>query len=215
MNILFVFAHPDDEAFGPAGTIRKLSDDGHRVWVLSLCKGNRPGADVEHSRKEAFMAVCKILGATPIICDSDDVHLDFHTAVADIVSNMSSIQPDVVYTHNISDLHRDHRTTAEAVMVACRPTEGNPVKTLYFCEIPASTDWTFGQIEPAFVPTTFVDIGKYMMVKQQVMQWYSTELHADARSAYSMEIMSQNRGRTVGIKYAEAFKLVFDICKQS
>ena len=33
-NILFVFAHPDDEAYGPAGTIAKLSKDNNYVAKL-------------------------------------------------------------------------------------------------------------------------------------------------------------------------------------
>jgi len=47
MKILFIFAHPDDEAYGPAGTISKLAKDGNDVVVVSLCNGRRPGMEVK------------------------------------------------------------------------------------------------------------------------------------------------------------------------
>ena len=36
MNILFVVAHPDDEALGAGATIHKLVQEGHKVAVATL-----------------------------------------------------------------------------------------------------------------------------------------------------------------------------------
>jgi len=84
MNIVFIFAHPDDEAFGPAGTIAKLSEE-HTVSVVSLCKGNRPGAEqVAQARIDAFKKSCNLLGATPYIFGSSDLHLEYHQAMRDV-----------------------------------------------------------------------------------------------------------------------------------
>lgn len=212
MNILFVFAHPDDESFGPAGTIRKLANESHNISILAMCKGNRPGSEhVSLTRQEAFNAVCKVLGATPIIKDCDDTKIDFHQATAIISEAINELKADVVYTHNISDLHRDHRTVAEAAMVVCRPKPESTVKKLLMCEIPASTEWSFNQIEPTFVPNVFVDVTEHMLTKEQVMNWYKTEIYEfpDARSIESMKVIASYRGKQTGVEYAEAFKLVF------
>ncbi len=212
MKVMFIFAHPDDEAFGPAGTIAKHVKLGDDVTVVALCKGNRPGNEtVAIGRQDSFAEVCKILGAKSILLDSSDGFLEYQKAVADVSEVVADIQPDTVYTHNISDIHIDHRTVSEATMVACRPKLGSSVKSLIMCEIPASTEWSFGQIEPAFVPNLFVDVTDYINMKEQAMTWYTTDTYEypDARSFCSMKAIAANRGKQVGVKYAEAFKIVF------
>jgi LmbE family N-acetylglucosaminyl deacetylase len=211
MKILFVLSHPDDESFGPAGTIAKLSKD-NLVRVISLCKGNRPGAvNVDTIRQDTFIRVCNELGVESCIFNSSDLYLDYHQALLDIENTIKQFNPDVVYTHNISDIHRDHRTTAEAVMAACRPKPTSAVKELYFCEIPASTEWTFGQIDPVFIPNTYVDVTDYIELKKHVIGLYGTEIYEwpDARSVESVEVLAKYRGRQIGARYAEAFRLVF------
>jgi len=39
VNILYVFPHPDDESFGPAGVIDAQVKEGHQVYLLTLTKG--------------------------------------------------------------------------------------------------------------------------------------------------------------------------------
>ena len=39
MRILYVFAHPDDESFGPARAISKQRRQGHEVYLLTLTRG--------------------------------------------------------------------------------------------------------------------------------------------------------------------------------
>src|SRR2546430_11867478 len=38
--VLFVYAHPDDESFGIAGTAMKLKDEGHTTGLLTLTRGD-------------------------------------------------------------------------------------------------------------------------------------------------------------------------------
>ena len=39
MRILYVFAHPDDESFGPARVMSKQRRQGHEVYLLTLTRG--------------------------------------------------------------------------------------------------------------------------------------------------------------------------------
>jgi len=39
MKIMYIFPHPDDESFGPAGAIDQQINEGHEVILLTLTKG--------------------------------------------------------------------------------------------------------------------------------------------------------------------------------
>lgn len=214
MNILFIFAHPDDEAFGPAGTIYQLSKT-HNVTVASICQGNKPGFEnVSISREKAFKNSCKLLGANGILGSGSDVRLGHSLASKEIEKLFCLHKPNIVYTHNISDLHKDHRLVAECVLVASRPKLSSTVKALYMCEMPSSTDWSFGQLEPQFKPNYYRKMqDKDMELKKKVMSLYNTETYPypDPRSLKSMEILAMYRGKQVGVRVAEAFSQIFQL----
>jgi LmbE family N-acetylglucosaminyl deacetylase len=96
-------------------------------------------------------------------------------------------------------------------MVACRPKPMGVVNELYFCELPASTDWSFSQIQPAFSPNVYIDITDFMDAKKGALMLYSSEIYAfpDARSIGAVETLATYRGYQAGVQRAEAFQLVF------
>lgn len=94
-----------------------------------------------------------------------------------IEAHIERIHPTVVYTHSPCDLNIDHRMMSEATVVACRPKPGHPVRELYFYEVPSSTEWATPGMLPQFTPHAFVDIGKFLEVKEKVLQEaYGTEM---------------------------------------
>ena len=212
MKIIFILAHPDDESFGPGGTIAKLSKE-HDVHVFSLCNGARPGNEqVSNARVQAFYQACNLLGAKGTIHNVPDLSLTYPTTVSRVETIINQMKPEVVYTHNMSDVNMDHRVIAEASIVACRPKPTATVKKLYFTEVPASTDWSFSKVQPVFEPNTYVDISEFIELKKRALSLYSTEtyMYPDARSIEAMEIRAKFRGTQVGVNFAEAFQLVFD-----
>lgn len=217
MNILFAFAHPDDEAFGPAGTIAKLVCEGHTVTVLIMCNGARPGSEhVAEARQRAFKQSATLLGVhDTIINNTPDLTLQYADTVAYMCMIVAKIAPEVVYTHNLSDINADHRMVAEACLVACRPKPESSVNKLIACECMSSTDWSFSQIEPTFKPNMYVDVSPYIHNKRVVLELYTTETHEypDARSVEAAMIRMQYRGSQVGLKHAEAFQLIMERCK--
>jgi len=211
MKIVFILAHPDDESFGPGGTIAKLSKEND-VHIFSLCNGARPNNEqVSAQRIKSFYDACNLLGAKGTIHNVPDLTLTYPTAVSRIEVIINQLTPDIVYTHNLSDVNMDHRIIAEACIVACRPKPTSSVKKLYFTEVPASTDWSFSKIQPAFEPNTYIDISEYIEIKKEALTLYVTETYSypDARSIEAMEIRAKFRGTQVGVNFAEAFQLVY------
>lgn len=210
-KILFVFAHPDDEAFGPAGTIAKLSKN-NEVHVVIMCNGARPGSiHVTKSRQQSLALSCEQLGVSHCYSGRyDDCTLTLPQAIDVLERAIILIRPEIIYTHNTSDVHQDHRVVGEAALIACRPKVGSPIKELYMCEN-VTSDWGFGMTGNSFVPDTFVDITQQMDSKQQALSYYHSEIYdfPDARSVTGARVLAQKRGMQVGVEFAEAFKQVF------
>ena len=213
MKVLFVIAHPDDEAYGPYGTILRTVEEGHDVSVYCLCNGRRPGSeDVSESRTTAFIRNCEQAGVKWKMWNSDDLSLDPKETAFAVSKLISDLKPNIVYTHNISDVNRDHRALGEAAIIACRPTPDSPVNALLFFEVPSSTEWAFGQLQPAFIPNHYVELSEDQARQKFIaLEQYSTETrpHPDARSVESAMNLAKYRGQQVGYHYAEAFQLVF------
>ena len=134
-------------------------------------------------------------------------------ALLDITQAIESLitehQPDTVFTHHAGDLNIDHRRMHEAVVTACRPQHGHPVKTLLCFEVLSSTEWQLPGSAPAFEPNWFVDISATLNRKMAALDAYAAELRdwPHPRSKQGVEHLAHWRGATVGVDAAEAFIL--------
>jgi LmbE family N-acetylglucosaminyl deacetylase len=113
---------------------------------------------------------------------------------------------DTVYTHSLADLHADHRSLHERVLVACRPYSAPSVTALYAFETPSATDW--GMVP--FRPTLFVDITATLERKLDAMRAYRSELRVSPhpRSITGLETRAAYWGQHAGYEYAEAFEVI-------
>lgn len=97
--------------------------------------------------------------------------------------------------------------THRAVMTATRPSKNCTVKETYGFEVPFSTEWAFGQFQPAFQPNVFVEINATLETKVQVMALYESEARPfpHPRSPEALRAIARRWGSAVGVKAAEAF----------
>ncbi|TCV84260.1 PIG-L deacetylase family protein [Sulfurirhabdus autotrophica] len=219
-SILILAAHPDDEVLGCGGTIAKLADQGAIVHVAFLADGvfSRAGDTAAQQeelnvRRAAARKACAILGVKSVsFGDFPDNRMDT-VALLDITKAVEPLiaehQPEMVFTHHAGDVNIDHRRMHEAVVTACRPQLGHPVKTLLSFEVPSSTEWQLPGSAPAFAPNWFVDVSDTLNRKLAALDAYAAELRAwpHPRSRQGVEYLARWRGATVGVDAAEAFML--------
>lgn len=174
-----------------------------------------PGA---RRRAKAARRAGDILGVGRIVQrDFPDNRLD-SVPLLDIVQAIepviAEVEPAVILTHSADDLNVDHRVCHQAVLTACRPQPGHPVRTILGFEVTSSTEWAFSA--PAFAPNYFVDIGAQLDQKLKALDAYSEEMRPapHPRSAESVAALARWRGATVGCTAAEAFSVVRMITKE-
>lgn len=215
-TLLVIAAHPDDEVLGCGGTIARLAEGGSTVHVMFLADGVgsrtiEPDGSQIKDRKVAAEAACKILGTQPPFFGSfPDNEMDSVSRL-NVTKNIEAIikklKPDSILTHHAGDVNIDHRRIHEAVITACRPQPGHPVKSLLFFEVASSTEWQAPGSAPAFIPDTFVDITAHLSQKRAALEAYRREMRIwpHSRSIEAIMHLAHWRGSTVGVQAAEAF----------
>lgn len=222
-RVLVVAAHPDDEVLGCGGTIARHADAGDQVQVLIVAEGatsRQNQRDPIQARDElsalaqASQTAGLILGAAGVeLLDLPDNRLDSLDRL-DLIKRIEVIirrhQPQVVYVHHIGDVNVDHRRLHEAVVTACRPTPGHPVRRLLSFEVASSTEWQPPGSASVFQPNWFVDISDQWQRKREALEAYASEMRPSphARSLEAVEHLARWRGAQVGVEAAEAFCLL-------
>ena len=217
---LIIAAHPDDEVLGCGGAILKLTRAGAEVHLAFLAGGMGARTPAPGQRRAALAeraaaaeAAARILGVASLSFDDlPDNRLD-SIPLLDITQKVEALidqhRPTTLFTHHAGDLNIDHRRTHQAVITACRPQRGHPVRTLLCFEQPSSTEWQPPGSGLAFTPHWFVDISATLAGKLAALEAYAAELRdwPHPRSRQGIEHLARWRGASVGCDAAEAFML--------
>ena len=217
-KILAVVAHPDDEVIGCGGSLLKHQYNGDEINIMYMTDGESSrtsNSKVFHRHKNAI-DVCNFLNVKKKrFLNLPDNALDTFpllSIIKIIKKEIDNIKPNIIYTHFSGDLNIDHSIISNAVMVACRPEPSNKVEKIYAFEVLSSTEWNFHKNQ-TFAPTYFNDISKFIKKKIKLLEIYKNEIRKvpHTRSIENIINLSQIRGKTIGLKYCEAFKLVYTI----
>jgi LmbE family N-acetylglucosaminyl deacetylase len=220
--VAVVAAHPDDEVLGCGGTLARMASEGRAVHVLLISDGQTsrvvesgqpPVENILMARNAAAKAACEILSGSSLeMLGLPDNRLD-GVELLDVVRQIENFlqrhRPSLLLTHHSGDVNIDHRVVHDAVISACRPQPGHPVKELLFFEVPSSTEWRPAGSSNPFNPNYFVDISKTLPKKLEALNAYAAELRAfpHPRSIKAVSALAHWRGAMVGVEAAEAFML--------
>lgn len=141
--LVAIFAHPDDESFGPSGRLA-LEAQKRDVYLICVTKGDA-GENYSEEKKELCDIRCdeleksaKILGIKKVWCldfkDGDLCNNLYHDLARQITSHIEKIDPEAILTfepHGVSG-HIDHIVVAFVSRFIFEHTAGIK-KLIYFC----------------------------------------------------------------------------------
>jgi len=221
MKILIIAAHMDDEVLGCGGTISKHIDEGNEVAVIYICGRayfNVITKKMLKREEDCARKVCNLLGINYFkFLHLHDEQLDHRIidVVKPIEEEIIKFKPDIIYTHHRADNNQDHKAVFNATMIATRSSADWQPQKVYCYEVLSSTEQSPQFNEYSYLPTTYVDIEKYLDKKIEAFECYKYEMHPypHPRSPEAIKALAMYRGMTVNLKYAEAFVLVREIVK--
>ncbi len=114
-HILVISPHPDDEAIGCGGTLRKHVLAGDAVQVIFLTSGEkgghgRPEAETIRTREKESRRAAKILGLQEIEFWHlpDGAVKPTRAAVNQLRAKLKKFKPDTIYVPHDGEQHPDH-----------------------------------------------------------------------------------------------------------
>ena len=123
MRFLYVFPHPDDEAFGPSIAMSQQIRQGHEIALLTLTKGGATkerhlfGYSVNEMgdiRYQELKASAKVIGISELrVCDYPDgglKHLDPRALESELAGMITDWQPQILISYAVHGIsgHPDH-----------------------------------------------------------------------------------------------------------
>lgn len=219
-RILFIAVHPDDETLGCGGTMLKCAAEGHEIyWMIltTVFSGKQWPETFIQSRKEQIGQIRSFFNIKEV------VQLGFETTrldsvplgeiISKIATELERIRPSIVFIPNKSDIHSDHRLSFTAIFSACKNFRAPFIEQLYMYECLSETEYAPPFESTTFIPNTWIDITNFINDKIAAMKIYKSEVMNAPfpRSPEIIQALAAFRGSRIGVKYAEAFTLLFNV----
>lgn len=156
MKLLYIFPHPDDESFGPAGAIHSQVKAGYEIHLLTLTRGGATQArhklnlgitamgEIRFREMQQVQKVLRIKSMTVLdYPDSGLKELDPRILEGEVSAHIKKIKPNIVITypvHGGSGFH-DHLVTfavVKRVYLELKDNGEDYLKRLAFFTMPDS-----------------------------------------------------------------------------
>jgi bacillithiol biosynthesis deacetylase BshB1 len=221
LDILAFGVHPDDVELGCAGTIMAAIDQGKKVGIVDLTRGELGTRGTPTTRTQEAAAAAKIMGVDvrENLDMADGFFVNDEAHQRKIIALIRKYQPDVILANAPEDRHPDHGRSAKLVSDAAFLSGLRKVETIH--EGITQTAWrpayTFHYIQDRFIQPSFViDITAYMERKMEAVLAYGTQFtNADTSepqtyisSPQFLETVKARAlmlGKRIGVGYAEGY----------
>jgi len=221
LDILAFGVHPDDVELGCAGTIMAAIDQGKKVGIVDLTRGELGTRGTPTTRTQEAAAAAKIMGVDvrENLDMADGFFINDEAHQRKIIALIRKYQPDVILANAPEDRHPDHGRSAKLVSEAAFLSGLRKIETIH--EGVTQNAWrpayTFHYIQDRFIQPSFViDITAYMERKMEAVLAYGTQFTSADTSEPQTYISSPQfletvkaralmLGKRIGVGYAEGY----------
>tara|TARA_B110000003_G_C16640950_1_gene530169 strand:- start:1140 stop:1775 length:636 start_codon:yes stop_codon:yes gene_type:complete len=182
-NILAIGAHFDDVELGVGGTLARFSNEGKKVFKLTITDDNYDN-DLDDTIKISNKS-CEILGIKQINRRDYDVcnNLQFSKkTMQEIEKIIKDLKIDTIFTHFYSDINQDHENASRISYVAARYCRN----VLFY----QSNRYVF---PINFYPRFFINISKTINLKRKALAVYAKQGGHDRNDRLFKETINQNK----------------------
>ncbi len=224
VDILAIGAHPDDVELAACGTLLQALDQGKRVGILDLTRGELGSRGTAQTRAEEAKKAAEMLGVDfRVNAGLPDGFLENSRELQlSIVPFIRKYRPKIILANAIDDRHPDHGKAAKLVSDACFLSG---LRSL------SSTDETgamqeawrpiavYHYIQDRYIKPDFVvDITTFYKRRMEIIAAYSTQFYTGEQQNPEettpistpefwnfLEARAREFGRSAGFEFGEGF----------
>ncbi|REJ75239.1 MAG: bacillithiol biosynthesis deacetylase BshB1 [Acidobacteria bacterium] len=218
VDVLAIFAHPDDLELTVGGTMLKMKSLGYKTGAVDVTRGEMGTRGTVKGRAEEAEAAAEILGLSVrenlelkdghVFCDDPSRRV--------MVRALRRLRPKVIFTHQIGDPHPDHDHISQLVRESARLSSmGNYDREsgLERLKVPMVAHNIFSRnVRPSFV----VDISEFHEKKMDAIKAHASQFHdpnsiepetrlTDARFLEELSNRSKYFGSLIGVESGEPY----------
>lgn len=228
INVLALFAHPDDAEFLCAGTLAHLARRGATIHIATLTAGDcgsttLSAAKISALRQQEASRSARMIGARYHCLKSKDLLIFYDRPhLNKVMELVRQTRPSLVLTHSPIDYMVDHETVSRLCQSACFGALAPNYKTgarhpapplhcvphLYYADAFGRRDILGERIES----TLSVNISDTLKRKEEMLAchesqqaWLKTQQEIP-ETVTTMRKMAREAGKRAGFRWAEGFR---------
>jgi len=207
-TILAIAAHNDDHVIGAGGMLTKLAKEGKRVITIICSYGVKSHPHMQEEvikklRVDESIKADKLMGGSGVIylgVRESKFPEDFEKPATKkkILDILKKEKPSLVFTHDLSDAHPDHRAVNHLVMDLVK-------KKKITCPVYSFDIWSLVKIRNRNEPRMVVDISDTFNTKVKAFLVHESQTAAIAMLMWKMVLKDWLSGIRYGYHYSEVF----------
>jgi N-acetylglucosamine malate deacetylase 1 len=218
IDILAIFAHPDDLELCVGGTLLKMKALGYRTAALDVTRGEmgtRGTPEIRAREAENAAEILKLDVRENLGLADGHVFADDESR-SKLVRVLRRLKPKVILTHQADDPHPDHNHIVNLVREAARLSSMQKYDIdsgLGRIKVPIVAHNIFSQ---RTVPSFIVDISGFLSEKMEAILAYQSQFHnpnstepetrlTGKQFLLDLETQSRYFGSLIGVEAGEAF----------
>ncbi|NLR89886.1 MULTISPECIES: bacillithiol biosynthesis deacetylase BshB1 [Flammeovirga] len=225
LDILVIVAHPDDAELSCSGTLVKAIQQGKKVGIVDLTKGEMGTRGTPELRMEEAEKASKIMGLSvrENLGFADFYFKNDAEHQKEVSRIIRKYQPDIIITNAVEDRHPDHGKGARLVIDSCFMSGLRKVVTIENGkeQEPWRPKNVFHVIQSNYLTPDFVvDVTEQWDVKVEAIKAFASQFFVgDADAAPGepqtfistpqfmqfLEARAREYGQRVGAQFAEGF----------
>jgi bacillithiol biosynthesis deacetylase BshB1 len=179
VEVLAIFAHPDDMELTVGGTLLKMKSLGYRTGALDVTGGEMGTRGTPEGRADEALEAARILKLDlreNLGLADGHVFVDNESRTK-LVRVLRRLKPKVILTHQADDPHPDHNHIAQLVRESARLASMRKYDEAFGLErtnVPIVAHNVFSRLTP---PSFIVDVSEFLEQKMQSIKAHKSQFY--------------------------------------